>query len=49
MFSEANSYGWNGNSFSDCGLMHADAVIRPVPPWKLGISQAAMMRGQGAV
>lgn len=40
---------FNGNSFSDCSLMHADAPIRPVPPWKLGISQAAMLRGEGMV
>jgi len=40
---------FNGNSFSDCSLMHADCPIRPVPPWKMGISQAAMLRGEGMV
>jgi len=49
MFNGASNHNWNGNSFSDCSLMHADAIVRPVPPWKLGISQAAMMRGTGAV
>jgi hypothetical protein len=39
---------WNGNSFADLD-MSPDGPIRPVPPWKLGISQAAMMRGAGAV
>jgi hypothetical protein len=48
MFSSGSIFDWNGNSFADLG-MHADAIIRPVPPWKLGISQAAMMRGDGAV
>lgn len=40
---------YNGNSFSDCSIMGAPDVPdrRPVPPWKLGISQAAMMRGEG--
>jgi hypothetical protein len=48
MFNGDSAYDLNGNSFADLGV-HADSVIRPVPPWKLGISQAAMMRGQGAV
>lgn len=46
MFNGSSAY--NGNSFSDCSLMCApDTPIRPVPPWKLGISQAAMLRGAG--
>jgi len=49
MFNGNSAYNWNGNSFSDCSIMNADAPVRPVPPWKLGISQAAMMRGAGAV
>ena len=49
MFNGSSNFGWNGNSFSDCSLMHADTIVRPVAPWKLGISQAAMMRGEGAV
>jgi hypothetical protein len=48
MFNGSSTFGWNGNSFADLG-MHADSIIRPVPPWKNGISQAAMMRGQGVV
>jgi hypothetical protein len=48
MFNDSSTFDWNGNSFADLG-MHADAPVRPVPPWKLGISQAAMMRGEGAV
>jgi hypothetical protein len=49
MFNGDSAYDWNGNSFSDCSYMHIDSPIRPVAPWKYGISQAAMMRGQGAV
>ena len=48
MFSSGSIFGWNGNSFADLG-MHADSPVRPVAPWKLGISQAAMIRGAGAV
>ena len=48
MFVNGNSHDFNGNSFADLG-MHADAIIRPVPPWKFGVSQAAMMRGEGVV
>ncbi len=43
-----SAFGWNGNSFADLGH-HADAPVRSVAPWKLGSSQAAMMRGEGAV
>ncbi len=38
----------NGNSFdaqNDYGIVTGDAARRPVPPWKFGISQAAMMTG----
>lgn len=49
MFNGNSAYNWNGNSFADCSYMHADAPVRPVPPWKFGISLAAMMRGAGAV
>jgi hypothetical protein len=49
MFSSGSIFDWNGNSFADCSYMHADAPVRPVAPWKFGISQAAMMRGLGAV
>lgn len=49
MFNGNSTFGWNGNSFADCSYMHADAPVRPVAPWKLGISPAAMMRGEGAV
>ena len=48
MFNGSSNFEWNGNSFADLG-MHADAIIRPVPPWKFGVSQAAMMRGEGVV
>jgi hypothetical protein len=41
--------GFNGNSFSDCSLWAQDAPIRPVAPYKLGISQEAMLYGQGMV
>jgi hypothetical protein len=47
-FNGSSSFAWNGNSFADLG-MSPDGPIRPVAPWKLGISQAAMMRGTGAV
>jgi len=49
MLNGSSSYNWNGNSFSDCSLMHADAIIRPRAPWKFGISGAAMIRGEGMV
>lgn len=49
MFASNTTFSWNGNSFSDCSYMHADVPIRPVAPWKLGISQAAMIRGEGVV
>jgi hypothetical protein len=40
--------GLNGNSFADLDMV-PNGPIRPVPPWKFGISQAAMMRGASAV
>lgn len=47
MFNDSSAY--NGNSFSDCSYMHIDSILRPVPPWKYGINQAAMIRGEGIV
>jgi hypothetical protein len=42
--------GLNGNSFSDCSWWVQDAPSRcQPPPWKLGVSQEAVMRGEGAV
>ena len=43
------NFGWNGNSFSDCSLMHVDAPVRPVAHWKFGIHPAASIRGEGMV
>ena len=48
MFNGDSAFGWNGNSFADL-IALPGSPVRPVPPWKLGISQAAMMRGQGVV
>ena len=48
MFNGSSNFGWNGNSFADLDMVPGGPV-RPVAPWKLGISQAAMMRGEGAV
>jgi hypothetical protein len=47
MFNGNSNFDWNGNSFADLVAL-PDSPIRPVPPWKFGISQAAMMRGAGA-
>ena len=42
--------GFNGNSFADCSLWIQDAPSISQPPvWKFGVSQAAAMRGAGAV
>ncbi len=40
----ANGSSYNGNSFADLG-----SPRRPVAPYKFGISQAAMMCGEGVV
>jgi len=48
MLNGNSAYDLNGNSFADL-IALPGSPIRPVAPWKLGISQAAMMRGEGAV
>jgi hypothetical protein len=48
MFNGSSTYDWNGNSFADL-IALPDSPIRPVPVWKFGVSQAAAMRGAGAV
>jgi hypothetical protein len=48
VFNSGSIFDLNGNSFADL-IALPGSPIRPVPPWKLGISQAAMMRGEGAV
>lgn len=46
---DSKENGWNGNSFSDGWFIAADAIIRPVAPYKAGVSQAAMMAGTNTI
>jgi hypothetical protein len=38
-----------GNGDSSGTMIEAPGLRKPTPPWKLGVSLAAMMRGEGVV